>query len=61
MVLGVPSGDRGIWGRKRKYPEEHLTVDKVGREKTCSVEVLFCVELMASSSKLDSTLLRAFL
>ena len=41
MVLGVPSGDRGIWGRKRKYPEEHLLVDKVGREKLAAWKSYF--------------------
>ena len=41
MVPGVPSGDRGNWGQKSKYPEEHLTIDKVGREKLAARKSYF--------------------
>ena len=34
---------------KRKYPKETSTVDKVGCEKLLSEEILFRVELIASS------------
>ena len=33
---------------ERKYPEEYLTVDKVGIGKTFSEEILSRVELIAS-------------
>ena len=39
---------------KSKYPEEYSTVDKVGREKTFSSEILFFVYFIASSFLLIS-------
>ena len=34
---------------KSKYPEEYSIVNKVGSGKTFREEILFCVELIASS------------
>ena len=46
---------------KSKYPEEYSTVDKVGRKKTFSKEILFRVELISSTSRFFKSVLVYFI